>query len=83
MTCCHVILFHSSAALGVKLKDDSFPKDDFERVKGFLEVQWDRIAPYPFCEILVHYELSILCGFLNACLLAERVHRDVLCLSLN
>ncbi|XP_064609148.1 translocon-associated protein subunit beta-like [Liolophura sinensis] len=34
-----------TAALAVKLKDDSFPKDDFERVKGFLEVQWDRIAP--------------------------------------
>ncbi|XP_067665702.1 translocon-associated protein subunit beta-like [Haliotis asinina] len=34
-----------SAALGVQLKDDSFPEADFEVVNGNLQVQWDRIAP--------------------------------------
>lgn len=34
-----------SAATDVKLKEEGFPETDFTVVQGFLDVQWDRIAP--------------------------------------
>uniref|UniRef100_K1QZ50 RNA-dependent RNA polymerase n=2 Tax=Magallana gigas TaxID=29159 RepID=K1QZ50_MAGGI len=34
-----------SAALDVNLKEESFPEQDFEVVKGNLNVKWERIAP--------------------------------------
>lgn len=40
-----IIIF--SAALDVNLKEESFPEQDFEVVKGNLNVKWERIAPYP------------------------------------
>ena len=36
-----------SAALDVNLKEEGFPEQDFEVVKGNLNVKWERIAPYP------------------------------------
>ncbi len=38
-------LFSFSAAHKVELKDASFPAEDFENVRGSLEVRWERIAP--------------------------------------
>ncbi|XP_036359887.1 translocon-associated protein subunit beta isoform X2 [Octopus sinensis] len=34
-----------ATATDVKLKEEGFPASDFSLVQGFLEVQWDRIAP--------------------------------------
>ncbi|XP_062601032.1 translocon-associated protein subunit beta-like [Saccostrea cucullata] len=34
-----------SAALNVNLKEEGFPEQDFEVVKGNLKVKWERIAP--------------------------------------
>ncbi|XP_074651510.1 translocon-associated protein subunit beta-like [Tubulanus polymorphus] len=33
------------AAFNVKLNDESFPEQDFDRVIGMLNVKWERIAP--------------------------------------
>ena len=41
-----------SAALDVKLKEEGFPEQDFEVVKGNLNVKWERIAPYPLETLL-------------------------------
>ncbi|CAH1796851.1 unnamed protein product [Owenia fusiformis] len=35
----------ASAALNVQLADYSFPEGDFEVVRGFLNAQWERLAP--------------------------------------
>ena len=36
---------HKYVALGVKLKDENFPKAEFELVSGFESVKWARIPP--------------------------------------
>lgn len=41
-----------SAALDVNLKEEGFPEQDFEVVKGNLNVKWERIAPYPLETLL-------------------------------
>lgn len=41
------LFLYFSAATDVKLKEEGFPETDFTVVQGFLDVQWDRIAPYP------------------------------------
>ena len=38
-------LFVFSAALGVKLRDENFPRAEFELVSGFDSVKWSRIPP--------------------------------------
>ena len=62
-SCCHLdlyvvfILFFKkispfSAALDVNLKEEGFPEQDFQVVKGNLNVKWERIAPYPLKTLL-------------------------------
>lgn len=56
--CCLYLFFKKkiispfSAALDVNLKEEGFPEQDFEVVKGNLNVKWERIAPYPLETLL-------------------------------
>lgn len=54
-------MYICSAAVGVTLKDSGFPENDFEVVRGNLEVRWERIAPYPLT--LIQYLIFFNCQY--------------------
>ena len=54
-----IIISPFSAALDVNLKEEGFPEQDFEVVKGNLNVKWERIAPYPLETLLYWNYLNI------------------------